>query len=67
MQKKIQLDHSNSVISRVFDNQIGNNYLKMSIQSGCAPARPGRKACTLHGSSITQAFGPYSATIFFSA
>lgn len=42
-------------------------HLKISIQSGCAPACPGRIACILHGSSMTHAFGPYSARIFFSA
>lgn len=39
----------------------------MSLQSGWAPMVPGRNAWALHGSSMTQAFGPYSSKIFFSA
>lgn len=47
--------------------QSNSCYLNMSFQSGCSPARTGRRACSIHGSSKTHAFGPNSSIIRFSA
>lgn len=63
---KTKLDHQINIVLIGWWN-CNKNYLKMSIQSGWPNFGPVRSACCLHGSSITQAFGPYSSKIFFTA
>lgn len=68
--KKLEI-RSSHYHTHLIDNflpwKCSQNYLKISIQSGWVNLGPVRNACCLHGSSITQAFGPYSSKIFLTA